>query len=185
LMWARRRPAAALLIVAMAVAGLALVVAGASLAYSGRLRRANELAEQSRKMAQKAYQSESAARTTADEQRVIAQNALGLANRYLYFLRVNQAAAAWRDHAPDRAAALLDECPPELRNWEWHFLDQQRHTNLLILEGHTGYVRDVAYSPDGRHIASASSDRTIKVWDAATGQEALTLSGHAGVVYDV
>jgi len=37
-------------------------------------------------------------------------------------------------------------------------------------------------SPDGRRIASGSGDKTIKVWDAATGEETLTLRGHANVV---
>ena len=35
--------------------------------------------------------------------------------------------------------------------------------------GHTGRVRCVGYSPDGRYIVSGSSDRTIRVWDAETG----------------
>ena len=43
----------------------------------------------------------------------------------------------------------------------------------------------MAYSPDGRRIASASGDGTVKVWDAATGQETLTLKGHTGGVYGV
>ena len=40
----------------------------------------------------------------------------------------------------------------------------------------------MAFSPDGQRIASGSEDNTVKVWDAATGQETLTLKGTQGVV---
>ena len=43
----------------------------------------------------------------------------------------------------------------------------------------------VAFSPDGRRLASASEDRTVRVWDAATGQETLTLKGHTDFVTGV
>jgi WD40 repeat protein len=43
----------------------------------------------------------------------------------------------------------------------------------------------VAFSPDGQRLASASGDRRVKIWDAQTGQECLTLEGHTGVVYSV
>ena len=50
----------------------------------------------------------------------------------------------------------------------------------IVCIGHTGPVSSVAFSPDGRRIVSGSGDKTLKVWDAATGQETLTLKGHAG-----
>jgi WD40 repeat protein len=46
------------------------------------------------------------------------------------------------------------------------------------LEGHTGAVRCVTYSPDGKTLAAASSDHRIKLWDVATDKEQATLKGH-------
>src|SRR5207248_150149 len=45
---------------------------------------------------------------------------------------------------------------------------------VLSLKGHTGPVWGVCFSPDGKRLASASDDHTVKVWDAGTGQEVLT-----------
>ena len=55
---------------------------------------------------------------------------------------------------------------------------------ILTLKGHTDKVVSVAFSPDGKRLASASWDGTVKVWDAATGQEMLTLKGHTGAVIE-
>jgi hypothetical protein len=50
--------------------------------------------------------------------------------------------------------------------------------DVVTLEGHTDFVNSVAFSPDGRRIASCSADMTVKIWDVATGKEIATCKGH-------
>ncbi|EXK78038.1 hypothetical protein FOQG_17268 [Fusarium oxysporum f. sp. raphani 54005] len=54
---------------------------------------------------------------------------------------------------------------------------------VQTLEGHDGWVLSVAFSADGQWLASGSLDKTVKIWDAATG--ACTLEGHGESVWSV
>ena len=42
---------------------------------------------------------------------------------------------------------------------------------LQILEGHQESIMSVAYSPDGKFIASGSYDKTVRIWNLADGKE--------------
>ena len=46
-------------------------------------------------------------------------------------------------------------------------------------------VFSVAYSPDGKTLASGSADNTIKLWDVATGKNIITLRGHTNSIDSV
>ncbi|KFZ23289.1 hypothetical protein V502_02232 [Pseudogymnoascus sp. VKM F-4520 (FW-2644)] len=54
-----------------------------------------------------------------------------------------------------------------------------------ILEGHTAGVMSVAFSPGGKVMASTSDDKTVRLWDAATGAALQTLKGHTAWVGSV
>ena len=56
---------------------------------------------------------------------------------------------------------------------------------LQTLEGHSGGVWSVAFSHDSTRLASASGDRTVKIWDASSGACLQTLEGHSSGVKSV
>ena len=53
------------------------------------------------------------------------------------------------------------------------------------LDGHKSWVQCVAYSPDGRFLASGSGDTTVRIWDPKTRRELKVLKEHSDTVYCV
>src|SRR5262249_46682617 len=53
---------------------------------------------------------------------------------------------------------------------------------LLVYHGHVEKIEALAWSPDGLHLASASDDGTVRIWDAQTGALLYRYTGHHGPV---
>jgi WD40 repeat protein/serine/threonine protein kinase len=62
----------------------------------------------------------------------------------------------------------------------WSVSDQKL---IDRLEGHARYVHSLAFSQDGKQLASASADQTLRIWDTETWQEPIVLKGHQQEVW--
>jgi WD40 repeat protein/tRNA A-37 threonylcarbamoyl transferase component Bud32 len=158
------------------VVGLAVAAIGLVRERAARLRAVAAEREQSRlrEEAQRAQQAEAGLRAVADEQRRRAEANLyvadmNLANQALgqgNIARARQLLAAHRDHQPD------------LRGFEWRYLwTKSRGQHVREFAGHAAPLNEVAWSPDGRLLASRSLDDVLKVWEVASGKELATVDG--------
>jgi eukaryotic-like serine/threonine-protein kinase len=101
-----------------------------------------------------------------------------------YFQRIT---VAHRELSIDNLAAALralQECPEDLREWEWHYLMRLCKVEPLVLR-HKTEVNGVAFSPDGERLASAGADGTIKIWNCRTGAVVENFPAHAAAVVSV
>jgi WD40 repeat protein/serine/threonine protein kinase len=110
-----------------------------------------------------------------------AKGELGIAlkreQRESYFHRIT---LAHRDLSADnlgRALKLLEACPQDLREWEWHYLMRLCRVEPLVLRDETE-VNGVAFSKDGERLASAGGDGTVKIWNSRTGAVVQTFKAH-------
>jgi WD40 repeat protein/serine/threonine protein kinase len=122
------------------------------------------------------------------EQQQQTEAALRQERQTSYFQTIALAERQLAANNVSRAEELLDACPEHLRGWEWHYLKRRRYQQPVPLRGHSDWVLGVAFSADGRLLASGSFRYgvggfpwgEIKLWDRETHKELRTLSGLSG-----
>jgi WD40 repeat protein len=171
--WARRRPAAALLIAVSVLALAVLLIGGLSFNL--------QLQEQVRR----AEKGEAAARENAASAEAATETAW--ANQYV--AHANLMASDWDSANLGRILDTLEvyRKPPagrkDLRGWEWYYQERLCHQEIHTFKipknwryPQPGNVFRLAFSPDGAWLATGSNDGEVRLWDVATGALIRTMS---------
>ncbi len=128
--------------------------------------------------ARTARNDESIQRKKAEDAGSKALEALDRSERSVYLSTIAQARSQWLLNNVPGTRRLLDRCRPERREWEWHYLRGLNHGDLLTIPDTTApWVMGLAFSPDGRWLASCGGDPyswpnsgILQVYDPTTGQ---------------
>jgi WD40 repeat protein/serine/threonine protein kinase len=121
----------------------------------------------------------------ADIQRDLAVEREVLLRRQLYPSDMNLAFHCWERLHIDWVRKLLDRHVPnegedDQRGFEWHLIDQmvKDSTNPLFTLSHGSKVYGLAFSPDGKTMASVGEGSVIRIWDLESGKERAHWTGH-------
>jgi pleiotropic regulator 1 len=87
-------------------------------------------------------------------------------------IMIPTAAGGEKEYIP--SASIAKRIPSKWPRPEWH----APWKTYRVISGHLGWVRSIAFDPTNEWFVTGSADRTIKVWDTASGQLRLTLTGH-------
>jgi WD40 repeat protein len=171
--WCRRRPAQA----ALAAALVAVTLLGLAGVTWQLLR-----AEAARQVAIQEKEAAFGERTRAVQLAEELRTQRDAAEWQTYRANIAAAASALQLHNAYSARQFLNDAPAKHRGWEYGYFHSQLDLSQADLHGHQGLIHALAFSPDGKRLASGSLDQTLRVWDAATGHPVAVSRRHGGGV---
>jgi WD40 repeat protein len=123
-------------------------------------------------------------RQAADQQRRLAQEGQRTLRHHLYGAQMSVAQQAWETGNVAGATELLDAWRPQpgeedLRGFEWRYLWRRcQGDQRTTLRGNGSWVLAVAFSPDGKTLATGIDDGTVDLWDVPSQRRLGVLRGH-------
>jgi WD40 repeat protein len=87
----------------------------------------------------------------------------------LYVNRITLAGRELDDHHFERAEQLLAATRPDLRGWEWHFLDRRVHPEAQLFRPQYGSLNGIAWSADGTTLAACGASQFVVMINMADG----------------
>jgi WD40 repeat protein len=178
--WAKRRPAIAALVGALmvvALIGFVLVTWKWNEATVERDRAQQAERDAAERAAEEALAKQKAfdALQLVEREKQETQKQLHRADMALYVNRITLAQRLLADLDVGKAERVLDTCQENLRHWEYRYLYRLCRNRMRTFRVPKGGAHHVIFSPDGQHLAFRTDDGAVKVWDARTGQEKLSL----------
>lgn len=174
--WCKRKPALAGLFAVAASLLLVLSIGGPTIAFQQAEFAKQQVdlksaAESARDQAENRRQEAEAARTDAEQAKLEVEREQERVASLLYATRISLAHRELLDSNANRAQQLLNECPPESRNWEWRYLDELTRPEDMSIFAH-GIPASVEFMPSGTQLLTRGlSDSKVNFWDVESGLE--------------